>query len=54
MFQDQVLSDIELTFNLLEVRVLVDLQIRQIIRPKMNGCFRWRRHEHSPYQHICL
>ena len=34
--------------------VLVNLQVRQIIRSKMNGSFHWRRHEHSPYQHICV
>ena len=47
MFQYHLLSDIEYTFNLLDVRVLVDLRIRQIMRPKMDGGFQRRRHEHS-------
>ena len=36
--------------NLFEGRVLVNLQVCQIIRSKMNGCFHRRGHEHSPYQ----
>ena len=40
--------------NFFEVCVLVDLQVRQIIRSNMNGCFHWRRHEHSVFRHICL
>ena len=52
MLQYQLLCDIEQALNFLEVRVLVDLQIRQVIWSKMNGCFHWRRHEHS--QHMCL
>ena len=54
MLHYQLLSDVEQNFNLFEVRVLVDLRIRQIIRPKMDGGFHRRRHEHSPYQHICF
>ena len=34
--------------------VLVDLRIRQIIRPKMDGGFHRRRHEHSPHQYMCF
>ena len=47
MFLHQLLSDVEQTFNLLEFCVLVDLRIRQIIRPKMDGGFHRRKHEHS-------
>ena len=39
MFQYQFLSEIGLTLNFLEVRVLVNLQFRQLIRSKMNGRF---------------
>ena len=39
----QFLCDIEQALNFLEVRVLADLQVRQIIRFKMNGGFhRWK------------
>ena len=48
----QLLSNVEQTFSLLEFCVLVDLRIRQIIRPKMDGGVYRQRHEHSPYQHI--
>ena len=33
---------------------LADLRIRQINRPKMDGGFHRRRHEHFPYQYICF
>ena len=49
MLHYQLLNNVEQTFNLLEVRVLVDLRICQIIWPKMNGGFHRRRHEDSPY-----
>ena len=45
VLQYQFLCDIESTLNFLEVRILVDLQDRQVIRAKMNGGFHWRRHE---------
>ena len=54
MLQYQLLCDIDQALNFFEVRVLVDFQIRHIIWSKMNGCFHWRRHEHFPFQHICL
>ena len=38
MLQYQFLCDIEQALNFLEVRVLVDLQVSQISRSKMNGC----------------
>ena len=54
MLHYQLLSNVEQTFSLLEFCVLVNLRIRQLIRPKMDGVFHRRRHEHSPYQYICF
>ena len=50
MLHYQLLSNVEQTFSLLELCVLVDLRIRQTILPKMDGGFHRRRYEHSPYQ----
>ena len=54
MFHHQLLSDVEHTLNILEFCVLLDFRIRCIIRPKMDGGFHRRSHEHSPYQNICF
>ena len=54
MFHYQLSINVEQTFNLFKFCILVDIRIRQIIRPMMDSGFHWGSHEHSPYQYICF
>ena len=52
MLHYQFLCDIEQTLNFLDVRGLVEVHVRQMIRPKMNGCFHWLRDKDMNILHI--